>query len=108
MGKLQNKVAIVTGATSGIGRGILEVFVEEGAKVVFCGRREELGISIEADLRSKGYDVKYVKADMTRDEDVKNLFDVAIAAYGRLDILVNDAGMLKMSPLTDKIGRAHV
>jgi len=101
MGKLQNKVAIVTGATSGIGRGILEVFVEEGAKVVFCGRREELGISIEADLRSKGYDVKYVKADMTRDEDVKNLFDVAIAAYGRLDILVNDAGMLKMSPLTD-------
>ncbi|MGI5935897.1 MAG: SDR family NAD(P)-dependent oxidoreductase [Oscillospiraceae bacterium] len=64
MGKLQDKVAVVTGATSGIGKGIVEVFVEEGAKVVFCGRRQELGASIEADLRAKGHDVKFVKADI--------------------------------------------
>jgi len=101
MGKLQDKVAIVTGATSGIGRGILEVFAEEGAKVVFCGRRDELGMSIESDLRAKGYDVKFVKADMLKNEDVKNLFDKAIETYGRIDILVNNAGMMKMSPLVD-------
>ena len=91
MGKLQDKVAIVTGATSGIGRGILEVFAEEGAKVVFCGRREELGKSIEVDLRGKGYDVKFVKADMLKNENVKKLFDETIATYGKLDILVNNA-----------------
>lgn len=91
----------MTGATSGIGRGILEVFAEEGAKVVFCGRREELGKSIEVDLRGKGYDVKFVKADMLKNEDVKKLFDETIATYGKLDILVNNAGMLKMLPLVD-------
>jgi len=67
MGKLQGKVAIVTGATAGIGLGIVEVYAEEGAKVVFCGRREELGSSIEADLRAKGHDVNFVKADMLRE-----------------------------------------
>jgi short chain dehydrogenase. len=101
MGKLQDKVAIVTGATSGIGLGIVEVFAEEGAKVVFCGRRAERGMSIESELRGKGYDVKFVKADMLKDEDVNNLFDTAIKTYGRLDILVNNAGILKMSPMVD-------
>lgn len=101
MGKLQNKVAIVTGATAGIGLGIVEVYAEEGAKVVFCGRREELGNSIEADLRAKGYDVKFVKADMLKDEDIKNLFDIAISIYGKVDILVNNAGIMKMSPMAE-------
>ena len=75
MGKLKDKIAIVTGATAGIGLGIVEVYAEEGAKVVFCGRREELGNSIEADLRAKGYDVIFVKADMLKDEDINNLFE---------------------------------
>jgi len=101
MGKLKDKVALVTGATAGIGLGIVEVFVEEGAKVVFCGRREEKGKSIEADLRSKGYDVTFVKADMTKGEDVKRLFDQTISTYGKLDILVNNAGIMKMSPMTE-------
>lgn len=101
MGKLQGKVAIVTGATSGIGLGIVEVYVEEGAKVVFCGRREELGKSIEADLRAKGYDVTFVKADMLKEEDIKNLFDTTLSKYGKVDILVNNAGILKMSPLLE-------
>jgi len=101
MGKLQGKVAIVTGATSGIGQGIVEVYVEEGAKVIFCGRREELGNSIEADLRAKGYDVTFVKADMSKDEDIKNLFDKTIEIYGKVDILVNNAGILRMLPMIE-------
>ncbi len=101
MGKLQDKVSIVTGATAGIGLGIVEVYVEEGAKVVFCGRREETGKSIEADLRGKGFDVTFVKADMLKEEDIKNLFDITIKTYGKVDILVNNAGIMKMAPMID-------
>ncbi len=101
MKKLENKVAIVTGATSGIGLGIVECFVEEGAKVVFCGRRAEKGAEIETDLRSKGYDVTFVQADMCKKEDVEKLFAVCKEAYGSLSIMVNNAGMLKPFMLTD-------
>lgn len=95
MGKLDGKVAIVTGATAGIGEGIVNVYVEEGAKVVFCGRREEKGKAIEDGLRAKGHDCLFVKADMTKEEDIKHLFDVTVKTYGKLDILVNNAGVLK-------------
>lgn len=95
MGKLEGKVAIVTGATAGIGVGVVTVYLEEGAKVVFCGRREDKGKEIEADLRGKGYDCLFVKADMTKEEDIANLFDTAVKTYGKLDILVNNAGVLK-------------
>lgn len=101
MEKLKDKVAIVTGATAGIGLGIVECYAEEGAKVVFCGRRSEKGEQIEKDLRAKGYDVKFVKADMTKLEDVENLFATAQKTYGRLDILVNNAGMLKNFSLAE-------
>ncbi len=101
MGKLNGKVAIVTGATAGIGSGIVECFVEEGAKVVFCGRREEKGKAIEQALRGKGYEATFVRADMTNGEDVANLFAAAQEAYGRLDILVNNAGMLKNFEVAD-------
>lgn len=96
MGKLDSKVAIVTGATAGIGLGIVECFVEEGAKVVFCGRREEKGLEIQNELKAKGYDVHFVKADMSNLADVENLFAEAQRVYGGLDILVNNAGILKM------------
>jgi len=86
MGKLNGKVAIVTGATAGIGMGIAEVFLEEGAKVVFCGRRAEKGAEIESALKEKGYDAYFVQADMNKDEDIQRLFDNTIEKYGRLDI----------------------
>lgn len=95
MGKLDGKVAIVTGATAGIGEGVVNVYLEEGAKVVFCGRREDKGKAIEEGLKAKGYDCLFVKADMTKEEDIANLFDVTVKTYGKLDILVNNAGVLK-------------
>ncbi len=101
MGKLDNKVAIVTGATAGIGLGVVDTFLSEGAKVVFCGRREEKGQAIEKEYREKGADITFVRADMCVDADVKNLFEKAQATYGRLDILVNNAGIMKMKPLTE-------
>ena len=108
MGKLDNKVAIVTGSTSGIGLGITQNFLEQGAKVVFCGRREEKGKAIEKELRDQGYDATFVRADVTKDEDVKNLFDSTIEVYGKLDILVNNAGVLKHFSIAEMDMKEHL
>lgn len=99
MGKLQNQVALVTGSTAGIGLGIVECFAEEGARVVFCGRREELGKQIETDLKNKGYDVSFVRADVSSPSEIEQLFAKTKELYGKLDILVNNAGIMRMYPL---------
>lgn len=101
MGKLAGKVAIVTGATAGIGLGITEVYLEKGAKVVFCGRRAEKGQAIETELRSKGYDVTFIQADMSKDEDIQRLFDETVKIHGKVDIIVNNAGIMRMVPIAD-------
>jgi NAD(P)-dependent dehydrogenase (short-subunit alcohol dehydrogenase family) len=90
MGKLDGKVAIVTGATSGIGRRTAEIFVREGARVVATGRREELGKTLAASLGADK--CLFVKADATREADVKAVFDACLAKWGRLDCLFNNAG----------------
>ena len=90
MGKLDGKITIVTGATSGIGRRTVEIFVQEGAKVLATGRREELGRTLEAAL---GKDkCLFVKADATKEADVKAMIDACLAKWGRLDCLFNNAG----------------
>ena len=90
MGKLDGKITIVTGATSGIGRRTVEIFVQEGAKVLATGRREELGRSLEAAL---GKDkCLFVKTDATKEADVKAMFEACLAKWGRLDCLFNNAG----------------
>jgi NAD(P)-dependent dehydrogenase (short-subunit alcohol dehydrogenase family) len=90
MGKLDGKIAIVTGATSGIGRRTVEIFVKEGARVVATGRREEHGRSLEAAL---GKDkCLFVRADATEEADVKAMIDACLSKWGRLDCLLNNAG----------------
>lgn len=101
MGKLEGKVAVVTGGTAGIGIGITQVFLEEGAQVVFCGRREKRGREIEAGYRADGYDAAFVRCDMTVEQDVQNLLDRAVNTYGKVDILVNNAGVMHPFPITD-------
>lgn len=92
-GRLEGKVAIITGGTSGIGKASAELFAEEGAKVVFSGRREENGKAIESELVSKGHDVKFVKTDVTKLSDLENLVKQTIDTYGTIDILFNNAGV---------------
>lgn len=72
----------------------MECFCEEGAKVVFCGRREEKGKAIEKQVRDAGYDAVFVKADMCVTEDVEHLIAETKKNYGTIDILVNNAGVL--------------
>jgi len=90
VGQLEGKCAIVTGATSGIGRRTVERFVEEGAKVVFCGRRETLGAELERSLgRARA---QFVKADVTLEADVARVVEACVRAFGRVDCLFNNAG----------------
>ena len=87
MGALSGKVAIVTGATSGIGERIAEVFVEEGAKVVVAARREAEGAALERRLG-----VSFIRTDVAKEDDVKAMVAHALERFGRLDCLVNNAG----------------
>lgn len=90
MGALEGKVAIVTGATSGIGRRTAQRFVEEGAKVVFCGRRAPLGESLEKEL-GRGR-ARFVQADVTLEADVVRVIESCVRDFGRVDVLFNNAG----------------
>jgi NAD(P)-dependent dehydrogenase (short-subunit alcohol dehydrogenase family) len=89
MGQLDGKVAIVTGATSGIGERIAEMFVAEGARVVAAGRREAEGRALEAKC---GSNLSFIQTDVTDEASVKSMVDHAVARFRKLDCLVNNAG----------------
>src|SRR6202041_2545181 len=88
MGALDGKIAIVTGGTSGIGESIAKAFVSEGAKDVIVGRREGEGRALE-----KQIGVRFVRADVANEADVKAMVDRTLEWFGRLDCLVNNAGI---------------
>lgn len=89
--KLAGKVAAVTGGSRGIGRGIVEAFLAEGASVVLNGRSAEKGERALAELNA-GERAHFMAGDVTREETVKGLVDGAVERYGRIDVLVNNAG----------------
>lgn len=91
-GKFQNKVVLITGATSGIGEATARTFAQEGAKVFFCGRRENLGQTVEREIKNAGGEATYMQADVRQAEQVKAFVDACVAKYGRLDIAFNNAG----------------
>jgi len=89
MGKLDGKVAIVTGGTSGIGLESVKLFVKEGARVLFCGRGEEVGKRIADECGSDAY---FMRADVTNQDDINAVVQKTIELWGQLDILFNNAG----------------
>jgi NAD(P)-dependent dehydrogenase (short-subunit alcohol dehydrogenase family) len=89
-----NKVALVTGGTSGIGKTTAIEFARAGARVVISGRREKEGASVVAEIERLGGAAAFVRADVAQDADVKAMVDFSVATYGRLDIAFNNAGTL--------------
>ncbi len=93
-GRLANKVAIITGATSGIGKATARVFSAEGASLLVTGRRAELGAQLVAELDSPTAGCIFVQADHTSLEDCQRVVDETIRQFGRVDILFNNAGIV--------------
>lgn len=88
-GRLTGKVAVITGAASGIGRGTVDLFVKEGAKVIAADIQDDKGARIE---EQHGKSVRYLRCDVTKEGDIKAAIDLAVTAFGRLDCLFNNAG----------------
>ena len=104
MNRLKDKVAIVTGSTSGIGKGIAKMFAAEGARVVVCGRREERGAAIVNEIQSAGGEAMYHFLDVTKPETVDALLADTEAAWGKVDVMVNNAaGMALKDGRVDEI-----
>ena len=94
MGKLSNKVAIITGATSGIGKATALLFAEEGAELVITGRRAELGERVVEQIRQNGRRGLFLQADHRQADDCSRVVEQTLAEFGRLDILFNNAGIV--------------
>jgi 3-oxoacyl-[acyl-carrier protein] reductase len=101
MGKLDGRVAIVTGAASGIGRGIAGAFAEEGAAVAAADRNEEGAREVVSDIAGRGGRAIAVSVDVTDAERVAAMVEQTLAELGRIDILVNNAGIDTVSTLVE-------
>ena len=91
--RLQNKVAIITGGSSGMGRATAELFASEGCSVVIAGRRKSVGIEVAEGIQSNGGNCIFVNADVSLSEDVETMVNTAIDKFGKIDILFNNAGI---------------
>lgn len=91
--RLAGKVAIVTGSTAGIGKGAAELFAREGARVVVSGRTVEAGERVAEGIRAGGGEAMFVRADVSVAAEVQGLVERTVGAYGKLDVLFNNAGI---------------
>jgi NAD(P)-dependent dehydrogenase (short-subunit alcohol dehydrogenase family) len=96
MGKLDGKVALVTGGGMGIGRAITTLFVKEGAKVMVADYAPEGGEETVGMAKKAGGDASFVKADVSKAADVENMVKATVDKYGKLDILINNAGVMQV------------
>jgi len=102
MKKLENKISVVTGAASGMGRSIALLFAAQGGKVVATDIDRKGLDSLEKEIRNAGGDVTTMTADMAKQNEVEKIFDIAVDRYGTVDILVNNAGIMdKMDAVGD-------
>ena len=86
--KLQNKVAVVTGAGSGMGKAIATFYAKEGAKVIAADMNLETVNAVVAEIAKGGWTATAITANVTKEKDVQNMIDTAVSTYGTLDILV--------------------
>ncbi len=93
MSGIQGRVALITGASMGIGRGIARVFAQKGAKVVAASRNPETGEQAVREIRDAGGDAIFVQTDVSRKSNIEVAADAALSHYARIDILVHNAGV---------------
>jgi len=101
MGQLDDKIALITGASTGIGQGIARLFAQEGAHLVLAARTQARLEAAAAELRAKGRRVLAIPTDVSKEAQVVALFQQTMATFGRLDILVNNAGIYAAAPLEE-------
>jgi len=94
-----NKIVLVTGGTSGIGKATALAYADGGAKVVLTGRREKEGADVAAQITRTGGTAAFVRADVAREADVAQAIDFVLATHGRLDVAFNNAGVEIKGPL---------
>lgn len=97
--KFKDKVAVITGATTGVGRETAILFGEEGAKVVVSGRRADKGQETVQLVNNAGGEAIFVQSDVQKSAEAKNLVDSAVRKFGRIDVLCNNAGLAIVKPV---------
>ncbi|MFH0969070.1 MAG: SDR family oxidoreductase [Patescibacteria group bacterium] len=97
--RLQNKIAIITGAGSGIGRGIALAFIKEGARIVVADWSEEGGKKTVEQIKKAGGEAVFVKTDVSKATDIEQMVKTCLDKFGRVDILINNAGIVKFGAL---------
>ena len=97
---IENKVVVITGASSGLGEATAKHLAEKGAKVILGARRTDLLEQIVNDIASKGGAAAYLQTDVTDKTQVQNLVDLAIQKYGKIDVIINNAGIMPIAPMS--------
>jgi NAD(P)-dependent dehydrogenase (short-subunit alcohol dehydrogenase family) len=101
-------VVLITGALTGIGRATALAFAQKGSRVVVSGRRDDAGQALVTELRALGAEAEFLRADVRREDDVRNLVDQTVARFGRLDVAVNNAGTEgQPGPLTEQSAETY-
>jgi NAD(P)-dependent dehydrogenase (short-subunit alcohol dehydrogenase family) len=103
----KDKIVLVTGGTSGIGKATALAFARAGAKVVLSGRREKEGAAVVNEIKKLGTDAAFIRTDIAQDADVKAMVDFAVEKFGRIDIAFNNAGVEWKGPLEQATETAY-
>ena len=101
MNNIENKVVVITGASSGLGEATARLLAKKGAKVVLGARRIEKLEAIVQDIRAEGGQAEFIGMDITKPQEVQALIEKALSAFGQIDVLVNNAGLMSIAPLSE-------
>lgn len=101
MNNIENKVVVITGASSGLGEATARLLAKKGAKVALGARRTEKLEAIVHDIRAEGGQAEFIGMDITKPQEVQALIEKALSAFGQIDVLVNNAGLMSIAPLSE-------